>query len=95
MPRKSKCPTPLKRPPDLFGFLRLCGIENFNGALGAFHRCPRCEGIPRNAKPGWDALRASARDWSDSLADRGDLGHNPAWPDAACCWSKTKAPASR
>lgn len=40
------------------------------------------------ALTGWDDLRAIARDWSDSLADRGDLGHNPAWPDAACCWSK-------
>ena len=37
---------------------------------------------------GWTDLRGFAREWSDAMADRRTMSHNPAFADGYCCWSK-------
>lgn len=35
---------------------------------------------------GWSDLRGFARKWSDAMADRRSMSHNPAFADGYCCW---------
>ncbi len=35
--------------------MRLCGVRDFNGSLGAAHRCPLCKGRPRDPASGQNA----------------------------------------
>lgn len=37
---------------------------------------------------GWSDLRGFARQWSDAMADRRTMSHNPAFADGYCCWQK-------
>ena len=47
---------PLERPPDdLFALMRLSGVRDFTGSLGAAHWCPLCEGRPRDPASGRNA----------------------------------------
>ena len=62
-------------------------------ALGAARQSPRSvdPGAPESAvRPltGWSDLRDFARDWSDDMAARRMMSHNPAFADGYCCWSK-------
>lgn len=62
-------------------------------ALSRARQSPRSvdPGAPEpamQALTGWTDLRSFARDWSDAMADRRTMSHNPAFADGYCCWQK-------
>lgn len=40
------------------------------------------------ATTGWSDLRDVARRWSDAMASRQMMSHNPSYSDESCCWQK-------